>query len=99
MYLFRVGWWVGNILFLQHIRQVGIEKKKRHVLAPQDHEKMASNGSEHEGIDVTPKQADKTIHSARRTLQIASAYVSTSVTFTYHQNMVCYPEVWKMLTV
>ena len=48
---------ISNTLFLQHIRQVGMERQKRHMLAPFERDtRIAGNVSEHGGIDVTPKQ-------------------------------------------
>ena len=41
-----------------------MERQKCHVLAPFDYNTgIAANISEHGGIDVTPKQVDKTGHS------------------------------------
>ena len=48
-----------------------MERQKRHVLTPFDLDtRIAANVSEHAGIDVTPKQIDKTIQRAQ-TAQVA----------------------------
>ena len=53
---------ISNMMFLQHIRQVGMERQKCHVLAPYDRDtRIAANVSEHGGIGVTPKQIDKIV--------------------------------------
>ena len=73
---------ISNILFLQHIRQVGMERQKRHVLAPFDRDtRIAVNVSEHGGIDVALKQVDKTILSQSRCTDIS---MTPRVTTTEH---------------
>ena len=87
LYFFMTGdgWYVqctwcsviSNFLLLQHIRQVGMATQKRHVLAACDRDTMRLKNSnkhmEHGGMNVTPKQVNKTLNKLRCIIRVIFA--------------------------